>query len=91
MPINIYVEDTRESIAWLCEEDWDLPSQLNALEAWLMAKGKSLMPRDYVADIGFAIRKEATGGGGVLSSQSMAIMGAIGMAVYFSEYSLKEL
>ncbi|GAB2792451.1 hypothetical protein GCM10027275_41720 [Rhabdobacter roseus] len=71
---------------WLCDEAWDLPSQIDALETWLMQKGKDLEPSNYVADIGFDIRKEATGGGGVLSSKSMAIMGQIGMDVYFSEY-----
>lgn len=90
MPITIYLKDSREELEWLCEEDWDLPTQIDALESWLITKGKTLKPSKYVADIGFSIRKEATGGGGVLSSPSMAIMGAIGMAVYFSEYSLEE-
>lgn len=40
----------------------------------------------YVADIGFAIRKDACGGGAVLSVKSMAIMVKIGMELYFSEY-----
>jgi len=39
-----------------------------------------------VADIGFDIKKDAIGGGGVLNSKSMKIMGEIGMDVYFSEY-----
>lgn len=51
-----------------------------------MNKWKTLEPNKYVADIGFDIRKDATGGGGVLNSESMAIMRKIGMDVYFSEY-----
>ena len=40
--------------------------------------------------IGFDIRKDATGGGGTLSSNSMKTMGLIGMDVYFSEYPYSE-
>ncbi|TXK74466.1 hypothetical protein [Mesonia sp. K4-1] len=86
MPINIYIEESGEKLDWLCDEHWDLPTQIDALETWLKNKGKSLAPSKYVADIGFNIRKDATGGGGVLNSESMAIMGKIGMNVYFSEY-----
>jgi len=60
--------------------------QIHALETWLDKKGKYLKPNKYVADIGFDIGKDATGGGGVLNSKSMRIMGKIGMDVYFSEY-----
>lgn len=90
MPINIYIEDSREKLEWLCDEDWDLPTQIDALETWLMNKGKKLEPSKYVADIGFDIRKDATGGGAVLNSESMSIMGKIGMDVYFSEYPSNE-
>ncbi|MCB0397456.1 MAG: hypothetical protein KDD36_12415 [Flavobacteriales bacterium] len=90
MPINIYAEDSGEKLDWLCDEDWDLPTQIDALETWLMNKGKTLKPNKYVADIGFGIRKDATGGGGILNSKSMAIMGEIGMDVYFSEYPSSE-
>jgi hypothetical protein len=86
MPINIYIEETGEKLDWLCEDIWDLPNQIEALEAWLDKKGKNLNPNKYVADIGFDIRKHATGGGGVLNSNAMKIMGAIGMDIYFSEY-----
>ncbi|GAB2792486.1 hypothetical protein GCM10027275_41770 [Rhabdobacter roseus] len=86
MPINIYILDSGEKLDWLCDEAWDLPFQIYALETWLMQKGKDLEPGNYVADIGFDIRKDAAGGGGVLSSESMAIMGKIGMDLYFSEY-----
>ena len=86
MPINIYIEDTGEKLDWLCDGIWDLPNQIDALENWLDKNGKKLIPNKYVADIGFDIRKDATGGGGVLKSESMKIMGIIGMDVYFSEY-----
>ena len=90
MPINIYIEESGEKLDWLCDEYWDLPTQIDALETWLIDKGQSLEPNKYVADIGFDIRKDATGGGGVLNSKSMAIMGKIGMDIYFSEYASSE-
>lgn len=86
MPINIYKEDTRENIDGLCEDIWELPDQIDALEKWLKEKGKKMKPNRYVADIGFHIRKDASGGGGVLTSKSMKIMGEIGMDIFFSEY-----
>jgi len=85
MPINIYKDDY-DRIDYLCEDIWDLPSQIKSLEEWLKTKG-ILLPKDsYVADIGFDIRKDAAGGGAVLNSESMKIMGKIGMDIYFSEY-----
>jgi hypothetical protein len=90
MPINIYIQESFEKVAWLCDDIWDLPTQIDTLETWIDIKGKNLEPNKYVADIGFDIRKDASGGGGVLSSKSMAIMGAIGMDVYFSEYPSAE-
>ncbi|SFG31651.1 hypothetical protein [Pontibacter chinhatensis] len=90
MPINIYIRETFEKVDWLCDGVWDLPMQIDSLATWLVKKGKDLAPNQYVADIGFNIRKDASGGGGVLSSKSMAIMGTIGMDIYFSEYPSAE-
>lgn len=86
MPINIYIEENYERIVYLCEDTWDLPTQIDSLEKWLNTKGLLLPKGSYVADIGFDIRKDAAGGGAVLSSESMKIMGDIGMNIYFSEY-----
>lgn len=88
MAINIYIQDTFEEVDFLCKENWDLPTQINALETWLETKGKDLKPNKYVADIGFGINKNASGGGSVLNSKSMKILGQINMDVYFSEYIL---
>ncbi len=86
MPVNIYNEVNYESIDSLCDDVWDLPNQIDALENWLRIKGKNLSKGNYVADIGFDIRKNASGGGGIINAESMKIMGEIGMNVYFSEY-----
>lgn len=86
MPINIYSEETGEKLDWLCIDIWDLPNQIDTLETWLKEKGRNLKPGKYVADIGFDIRKDASGGGAVLNSESMKILGDIGMDIYFSEY-----
>ena len=86
MPIDIYNKKTSERMEWLCDDSWELANQIDALESWLKNRGKNLERNKYVADIGFNIRAGATGGGGVLSSKSMEIMGKIGMDLYFSGY-----
>ncbi|MBJ6117596.1 hypothetical protein JAO76_05310 [Pontibacter sp. BT310] len=86
MPINIYNKLNFESIDHLCDDVWDLPSLIDSLENWLKKTGRNLSEGSYVADIGFDIRKDASGGGGVINSESMSIMREIGMDVYLSEY-----
>jgi hypothetical protein len=86
MPINIYNQGSNERLEWLCESVWDLPNQIDTLEKWLATEGIKLTKDSYVADIGFDIRKEATGGGAVLTAKSIKIMGDIGMDIFFSEY-----
>jgi hypothetical protein len=86
MPIKIYNQSNFEEIDWLCEDKWDLPNQINSLEKWLKTKGILLPKNSYVADIGFNIRKDATGGGAVLNVESMKIMSEIGMDIFLSEY-----
>jgi len=90
MPINIYNNDNSERLEWLCDGDWELPSQIEALEVWLSKNQKVVQPGNYVADIGFDIRKDACGGGAILSTQSMASMVAIGMELYLSEYPTED-
>ena len=84
MPIHIYNKD--KNLVDLCEDSWDLPGQLSELENWLMEHGTYLEKGSYVADIGFDIRKDATGGGGVINTRMLEILNRIGMEVYLSEY-----
>tara|TARA_R110002051_G_C8582575_1_gene477511 strand:- start:209 stop:481 length:273 start_codon:yes stop_codon:yes gene_type:complete len=86
MSINIYKEEKFETIKHLCEDDWELPSQMHELEKWLDKEGKNLPKGKYIADIGFEVRNDASGGGGVLSSKMIEILNKIGMEIYFSEY-----
>ena len=86
MPINIYNQTNFENIDYLCDGIWDLPIQIIALENWLRTNGILLSKSSYVADIGFNIRKDATGGGDVINSASMKIMSDIGMNIFLSEY-----
>lgn len=86
MPINIYNSESSERVDWICDGDWELPSQIDKLEIWLQENRDKLIPASYVADIGFDIRKDACGGGAVLSSQAMKIMVDIGMELFLSEY-----
>ena len=86
MSINIYKEENFETIKYLSENDWELPTQMDELEKWLEKDGKNLPKGKYVADIGFTIRKDASGGGGVLNLKMIKILNEIGMEIYFSEY-----
>ena len=86
MPINIYNQTNNEKLDWLCDDVWDLPNQIDTLEKWVKTKGILLPKSSYVADIGFDIRKDATGGGAVLNSETMQIMGDIGIDIFLSEY-----
>lgn len=86
MPINIYNQTSNEKIDWLCDDVWDLPNQIDTLEKWLRTKGASLPKSSYVADIGFDIQKDSSGGGAVINSESMKIMSDIGMDIFLSEY-----
>lgn len=86
MPINIYKEESYETIALVSENNWDLPNQIDDFEKWLFSIGKYLPKGNYVADIGFDIRKDASGGGAVINLKMIKILAKIGMEIYLSEY-----
>jgi hypothetical protein len=90
MPVNIYrvtpEGQKNERIAWLCDDNWRLPDQAEALEAWLTENCATLKPDEYVADIGFAPREDALGGGAAISPQMMRTMADLGMSLFLSEY-----
>ena len=87
MPINIYYETKEENrIDWLCDGEWELPEQLYSIEEWIKANKSLMTGEKIIADIGFSVRNNASGGGGILSSKTMRDAGEINMDIYFSEY-----
>ncbi|HCY87795.1 MAG TPA: hypothetical protein DHV36_21850 [Desulfobacteraceae bacterium] len=87
MPINIYQENSdRNQIDWICDDDWELPSQVFELENWLIKNKANLKAGPYIADIGFTVRKDASGGGGILSLKMIEILHKIKMEIFLSEY-----
>ena len=92
MPINLIdytdVKEGEKGIAmdFLCDDTWEMPEQINALEKWLKQNQKKLKKGSYVADIGFSPREGAAGGGAALTTEAMEIMVAKGMELFLSEY-----
>jgi hypothetical protein len=86
MPIHIYIKEPKQSLPIDLGDDWELPEQLYKLEEWIMANHATLTEGPYVADIGFTVREDASGGGGVLSHTFMKILSEIKLSIYFSEY-----
>jgi len=90
MPVSIYrvapEGQKNEDIAWLCDDNWRLPDQAEALEKWLAENCATLRPDEYVADIGFTPREDASGGGAALSPRMMRVMADLGMSLFLSEY-----
>jgi len=86
VPIHLYTEKDRISLKELHVEDWDLPTQLDKLERWVLANRSSLNNGPYVADIDFMVRDDAGGGGAVLSHETMKVFVEIELSLYFSEY-----
>jgi hypothetical protein len=88
MPITIYRREGKENvrIAWLCDDTWEMPQQVAALEKWLVENRGALSKGSYVADIGYAPREGALGGGAAVTVAAMEAMVAIGMELFLSEY-----
>jgi hypothetical protein len=86
MPINIYSEKTPEKLAYLCDSNWRLPDQVEALEIWLKENKSRIKSGQYVADIGFTLREDASGGGAAITPEMMRMMADLGMSLFLSEY-----
>lgn len=90
MPVDIYNDETNEKLDFICADDWELPKQVYALELWLNENCKKLKPSQYIADIGYSVRSDASGGGAVVTTRAMKQMVSIGMELYLSEYGKVE-
>ena len=87
MPIRIEEGgETRRKLACLCDDDWNLASQVDELDSRLREHGRRLQPGEYVADIGMIVRSDASGGGAVISTRMMKTMSELGMELWISEY-----
>ena len=90
MPVNIYrvlpEGQKNESVAWLCDNEWRLTPQSEALTEWLRTDGSKLRPARYVANIGFSWRRDAMSGGPAFSPETLRQMADLGMSLFISEY-----
>jgi len=90
MPVNIYriVSDNEKSeqIAYLCDDEWELCPQIDALSEWMEKTGATLQPAEYVADVGFCWRRDAGTRGPVLAPPPMRRMADLGISLFLSEY-----
>lgn len=85
--VNTPGDRSENQIASLCDGEWDLRTQAEALSAWLEANSGTLQPGEYVADIGFCWRRNACGGGAALDPQTLRWMADAGIYLHLSEYS----
>jgi len=86
MPINIYADDeSKRRIAWLCDDNWRLPDQIEALESWLELNRSKVKGGRYIADIGFAPREDASGGTAI-SPAMLRTLADLGISLFLSEY-----
>jgi hypothetical protein len=91
MPVNVYRvtsdEQENKQIAWLCDGEWELTAQIDALSKWLEQASLEVPPDTYVADVGFCWRRDAALGGPVLEPAVMRRMADLGMSLFLSEYA----
>lgn len=91
MPVNIYrvmpEGQKNEPIAWLCDDEWLLTPQSEALSAWLSIDATNLAPGRYVANIGFHWRRDACSGGPAFAPETLRRMADLGMSLLISEYA----
>ena len=89
MPVIIrrIVDDRFKNHAEIAGESWDLRTQIEALEEWLAANPGEFDPSNqWVADVGFTVRPNATGGGPPITRKLMAMCVASNLEIYLSEY-----
>jgi hypothetical protein len=92
MPISItdYTRskegDKGNPIDYLCDNEWEMPAQIDTLEKWLIENVNKIPKGSYAADLGYSPREGAAGGGCVIKLKVMEMMLSIGMELYLSEY-----
>jgi hypothetical protein len=87
VPVKVYVDDEDHAeVAWLCDDNWRLPDQVEALVEWVQQNRSTLDKGRYVADIGFSPRADAAGGGAAISPEMLRAMADVGICLCLSEY-----
>ena len=80
-------EDKSINFLKLAEDDWNLMSQFEAFSSWLDSGAEALDSNfEWIADIGFRQRADATGGGPVISRDVMAACLKYNITIFLSEY-----
>ncbi|EMJ88682.1 hypothetical protein [Leptospira meyeri] len=76
-----------ENYVNLIENDWNLTAQFEALEEWLKTVDEKLDQKvEWIADLGFAPRTNALGGGPVISLDLMKLCIKNNLEIFISEY-----
>src|SRR5688500_5843099 len=90
MPVSIYriAPDDHDNaqVVWLCDKEWSLWPQIEALSEWLEKSAVNLPLGEYVANVGFCWRRDASAGGPVLDVTMMRRMSDLRMSLFLSEY-----
>ena len=87
MPIKIYEASNPDNeIAWLANDEWEMPAQISALRNWLANEANKLSSEKHIADLGYSPRKNAAGGGEVIDIEMMESMVRLRIELHLSEY-----
>ena len=69
----------------LAGDSWDLREQMETLQEWM--SNNTLDPSsEWIADIGFTTRLNATGGGPAINRELMQLCLASNLEIFLSEY-----
>lgn len=83
--------DVGENYVLLGPNEWDLRAQVALLAEWLQEKDGKLVAADgWIADIGFNVRVDASGGGPIITSEIMSLCLRNNVEIYLSEYGLED-
>ena len=85
--IRKVVGDHYENFAEIAPNEWRLRELVESLEAWLR-DNRSLLAahHEWVADIGFSVRKDALGGGPPITLNLMKMCLEANLEIFLSEY-----
>jgi hypothetical protein len=88
--IRRVVGERFENHAEIAPGEWKLRPQIEALEQWL-SQHRDQLPagHQWVADVGFTARRDATGGGPPISLDLMRMCLEANMEIYLSEYGVE--